>query len=147
MKQDNTIKQLRNAEFKINKNLYFICGVITVFTMVMLSVEFFSGCAFPSTRIPLFYLGILIIYSLHKELIRWLGERKAERQGEYFVYGWIAFTSLIYLINFTSKQHFSLAGCEAPLTSSAIITLEVLTIFLLTRASKFVKLFLNRNKI
>lgn len=145
----NKLKSLKDSEFKINKNLYLICGVITIFTMMMLATEFFSRCDFPPTRIPLFYLGILIIYSLHKEIVRWLGERKVDRQGEYFVYGWITFTLILYLVNFLSKQYFTCpenGGCDSALINSCILTLEVLAIFLITRASKFIKLNLNKKR-
>lgn len=139
----NTIRSFRKGEFRINRNLYFILAGLTVLTMIMLATEFFSKCSFPSTKIPLFYLGLLIIYSLHKELIRWLGEDKVERQGELFVYAWIMFTTCLYLISFVSRQYFTSSengGCDSALVSSCTLTLEVLFIFLLTRASKFVKL-------
>ena len=145
MATDKTIIPLRNAEYRINRHLFLICGVITVFTMAMLASEFFSRCAFPSTKIPIFYLGVLIIYSLHKELVRWLGEKKAERQGEYFVYAWIAFTLFLYIVSFVTKQHFVAAeegDCSGALITSCVITLEVLAIFLITRTSKFIKLLL-----
>jgi uncharacterized membrane protein YhdT len=111
--------------------------------MIMLATEFFSRCEFPSTRIPLFYLGLLIIYSLHKELIRWLGEDKVERQGELFVYAWIMFTTFLYVVSFASRQYFTdqtKGGCDSALMSSCTITLEVLFIYLMTRASKYVKI-------
>lgn len=147
MAKDSAAKKLRGAEAKINQNLYLICGGITVLTMIMLAFEFFSRCDFPSTKIPMFYLGILIIYSLHKELVRWLGERRAERQGEYFVYAWVIFTSLLYIVSFSSKQYFTSpqkGGCDTALITACVITLEVLAVFLVTRASKFIKLFLNK---
>jgi len=138
-----TLRAFRNGEFRIGKNLYLVSAVITILTMIMLATEFFSRCAFPSTKIPLFYLGLLIIYSLHKELIRWLGENKVERQGELFVYAWIIFSTCLYVISFATKQYFTSpasGGCESALVSSGILTLEVLIIFLVTRASKFIKL-------
>lgn len=138
-----TLRAFRSGEFRISKNLYLVLAAITVLTMVMLATEFFSRCAFPTTKIPLFYLGLLIIYSLHKELIRWLGESKVERQGELFVYAWIIFSTTLYVISFATKQYFTSpisGGCESALVASGILTLEVLLIFLITRASKFVKL-------
>ena len=68
--------------------------------MVIKLAEFFSRGAFAPTKIELFYLGVLVIYSLHKEMVRWLGERKVERQGECFVYIWVGLTTALYLINF-----------------------------------------------
>ncbi|MFA5355222.1 MAG: hypothetical protein WC302_00585 [Candidatus Paceibacterota bacterium] len=138
----NTIRSFRAGEFRINKNLYLVSAALTILTMVMLATEFFSRCAFPSTRIPLFYLGLLIIYSLHKELIRWLGEEKVERQGELFVYAWIMFTTFLYVVSFASKQYFTdqaQGGCDSAIVSSCTITLEILVIYLITRASKYVK--------
>lgn len=138
-----TLRAFRNGEFRISKNLYLISAAITILTMIMLATEFFSRCAFPTTKIPLFYLGLLIIYSLHKELIRWLGENKVERQGELFVYAWIIFSTTLYVISFATKQYFTSSangGCESALVSSGVLTLEVLLIFLVTRASKFIKL-------
>jgi len=138
-----TLRAFRNGEFRISKNLYLISAAITILTMIMLATEFFSRCSFPTTKVPLFYLGLLIIYSLHKELVRWLGENKVERQGELFVYAWIIFSTCLYVISFATKQYFTSpanGGCENALVSSGVLTLEVLIIFLVTRASKFIKL-------
>lgn len=146
---NDNFKNLRKLETKINKNLYLICGVITILAMAMLSIEFFSRGVFPSTRISLFYLGVLILYSLHKELVRWLGERKVEHQGEYFVYGWIVFTTLLYVINFLTKDYFSYSAQGLPLSilrETSILALQVLAIFLITRGSKLIKVFLIKGK-
>lgn len=142
--KDN-FKNLRKLETGINKHLYIICGAVTLITMVMVATQFFSRGDFPPTRIGLFYLGILILYSLHKELVRWLGERKVEHQGEYFVYGWIVFTTLLYIINFLSKDYFSYSAQGLPLATlreTSVLTLQVLAIFLITRGSKLMKVFL-----
>ncbi len=146
---NDNFKNLRKLEVKINKNLYLICGVITILAMTMLAMEFFSRGVFPSTRISLFYLGVLILYSLHKELVRWLGERKVEHQGEYFVYGWIVFTTLLYVINFLTKDYFSYSVQGLPLSilrETSILALQVLAIFLITRGSKLIKVFLIKGK-
>jgi hypothetical protein len=142
-------KSLKTIEKEVNRHLYIICAIITVITMAMIAARFFTRGDFPSTRIALFYLGVLILYSLHKELVRWLGERKVERQGEYFVYGWIVFTTLLYIINFLSKDFFSYSAQGAPLTTlreTGILTLEVLAIFLITRGSKLIKIYLTKEK-
>lgn len=145
----NEFKELKEIEKEVNRHLYLICAVITIITMAMIAARFFTRGDFPSTRIGIFYLGILIIYSLHKELVRWLGERKVERQGEYFVYGWIAFTTLLYVVNFLTKDYFSYSGQGVPLTilrETGILTLEVLAIFLITRGSKLIKIYLAKAK-
>jgi hypothetical protein len=115
----------------------------------MVATEFFTRCEFPSTGTPIFYLGVLIIYSMHKEIVRWLGEKKAERQGEYFVYAWMAFTMFLHIVSFLSKEYYTdreQGGCDSPLITSCVLTFEVLAIFLLTRTSKLIKLFFTRRK-
>ena len=144
----NEFKELKEIEKEVNKHLYQICAIITVITMAMIAARFFTRGEFPSTRIGLFYLGILIIYSLHKELVRWLGERKAERQGEYFVYAWVLFTVLLYVINFLARDFFVTSPQGAflgTLRETGILTLEVLAIFLITRGSKIVKVCFTKN--
>lgn len=145
---NNKFKQLREIEAGINKNLFRICAGVTVIVMFMMALEFFTRGQFPPTQMNLFYLGVLVIYSFHKELLRWLGKRKIERQGEYFVYGWIGLATLLYVINFLSKDYFSYSvGGESlsALRDVSILTLEVLGIFILTRCLKILKVFL-RNK-
>ncbi len=145
MPQNDTLRKLRTMEAKINRNLYLICGGVTVLTMIMMLVEFLTRGAFPPTKISLFYLGVLLLYSLHKELVRWMGDRKVDYQGEYFVYGWIGLTTLLYIVNFLSKDYFSHSIHGAPLVAlkeASILTLEVLAIFLVTRGSKLIKVFL-----
>jgi hypothetical protein len=146
---NNDFKNLRILEIEVNKHLYRICGVVTVITMAMVSAKFFSRGDFPSVRIAFFYLGVLIMYSLHKELVRWLGERSVERQGEYFVYGWIVLTALLYVVNFLSKDLFVYSPQGVFLTTlreTCVLTLEILAIFLITRGSKLIKIFLIKSK-
>lgn len=130
--------------------MFLICAGVTLIAMVMTVIEFFTRGAFPPARIGLFYMGVLVIYSLHKEMVRWLGQSKVERQGEYFVYAWIGLTTLLYLINFLSKDYFvfSPLGEKMPvLRDASIITLEVLTIFILTRIMKLMRIILTKRKI
>ena len=145
MSTKNQVKHLRKIESGINQHLYLICGIVTVVVMTMTLIEFLSCGLFSPTRMTLFYLGVLLIYSLHKELIRWLGKRKTERQGEYFVYGWIGLTTLLYIVNFMSKDYFSYSVTGEPTTilrEISILTLEVLAIFILTRCLKILKILL-----
>jgi hypothetical protein len=140
----NQFKYLRQIEAGISRNLFLICGIATVLSMLMITVEFFSRGAFPPSQIGQFYLGILIIYSLHKELIRWLGKRKMERQGEYFVYTWIGLTVALYVIDFLTRGYFTRSAGGEPLTvlrDLSTLTLEVLVIFMLTRGLKILKVF------
>jgi len=146
---NNRFRQLREIESGINKNLFFISGAVTVLVMGMIIIEFFTRGVFLATNISFFYLGVLLIYSLHKELVRWLGKRKMERQGEYFVYSWIGLTTFLYVINFLTKDYFSYSADGSTLTvlkGVSVLTLEVLVIFILTRGLKILKIFLVRPK-
>lgn len=142
MSIQNPLKRLREIEAGINRKLFYIAGGVTFAAMAMVLLQFFTRGQFPPARIDIFYLGVLVIYSLHKELVRWLGKRKVERQGEVFVYSWIALTTALYIINFLTKDYFSYSAEGESLNTlreTAILTLEVLAVFLLTRTLKIVK--------
>jgi len=150
MTREPNIKQTRDTEAILNRNLYLLCGFVTFVTMAMIVIEFFSRGQFFPTHMNIFYLGILIIYALHKELVRWLGRRKLERQGEYFVYAWVLLTTFLYIVNFVSKDyytHLAQGGPSGTLRDISILTLEVLVIFIFTRCLKILKLLLKRKKI
>lgn len=150
MKAEPDLKQIRETEGLLNRNLYLICAFITLVTMVMTVMEFFSRGQFFPNHMGLFYLGILIIYALHKEMVRWLGHRKIERQGEYFVYAWVLLTTFLYIVNFISKDYYThlvQGGPSATLRDVSILTLEVLAIFILTRCLKIVRLALKNRQI
>lgn len=140
-------KRLKEVELKINRNLFIISVVVTVITMAMVLTEFFTCGFFSAVRIEFFYLGVLLIYSLHKEMIRWFGEKKLKRQGEYFVYIWIVVTTILFVINFLTNGKFSyLPNCDTSgvLKDATIITLEVLAVFIVTRCLKLLKIFLTK---
>jgi len=146
---EKEIQELKTIEGQINKHLYLICSVITIFVMAMTLVEFFSRGIFSPAQIELFYLGVLVLYSLHKELLRWLGKREIERQGEYFVYVWIGLTLLLYVINFVCRDYFRFTIYGEPSTilkDVSLLTLEVLAIFILTRGLKILRLYLIKEK-
>ena len=150
MAKELKTKKTIDVEMVINRNLYYICGFITLVTMVMSVVEFFSRGVFFPTHMNFFYLGILVIYSFHKELVRWLGSRKIERQGEYFVYAWVILTTFLYIVNFVSKDYYvqlALGGSSGDLRDISVLTLEVLAVFTLTRCLKIVRLSLKNRQI
>jgi hypothetical protein len=101
------LKELRKIESGISRHLFIICSIVTVATMTVLTVDFFSRGQFMPARINFFYLAIVAIYALHKELLRWLGEKGTRRNGEYFVYSWIILTTVLYVINFFYYDYFS----------------------------------------
>lgn len=141
----DSLRNLRKIEYTINKHLFLICGLVTLVTMIMVLIEFFTCGFFSAVRIEFFYLGVLVIYSLHKELVRWLGEEKVERQGEYFVYTWIGLTTLLYIINFFVRGRFPyISNCDISgvLKDASLVTLEVLTVFILTRFLKLLRIFI-----
>jgi len=147
MKQNNQFKHLKEIERVINKNLYKICGMVTIVAMAMALMAFFTRGLFPPANINIFYLSVLIIYSLHKELVRWLGEKEVERQGEYFVYGWVILTTSLYIINFFTKGYFSYPVGGFSLTAisdTSLLCLEVLAVFIFTRAFKILKVPLTK---
>ena len=144
---EKKLKNIRKIELAVNKNLFTICGAITLIAMVIALIEFFTRGTFPPSRMNFFYIGILVIYSVHKEMLRWLEEKEAERQGEWFVYSWIGLTVILYIISFLTKGYFSYSEEGVPVESLreiAIVTLEVCTIFILSRLSKVVKISLEK---
>jgi len=131
-------------ETKINSILFWICFFITLLAIFMSLAEFFSRGAFPPSRINIFYVGILTVYSLHKEALRFLersASEKIQRKGELFVYLWIIITAILYLINFLTKNHFSYSdsGKELKgLMDITYITIEVGGVFVLSRILKLI---------
>lgn len=149
MKINNHLKDFGKIERVINKHLYTICSIVTIVAMAMILTEFFTRGLFPPARIHMFYLGVLVIYSFHKELTRWLGRKEVERQGEYFVYSWIILTTLLYVINFSTKGYFNYSVQGEPLTilkELSVLTLEVLAVFILTRGLKILKVISTRRR-
>ena len=146
----NQFQRVKEIETKINRNLFVICSVVTIVVMAMVLSQFFTRGAFPPTQITLFYLGVLILYSLHKEIVRWLGQRKIERQGEYFVYSWIILTTLLFAINFFTKGYFSYSAEGEHLNTLreiSTLTLEVFVIFIFTRVMKMLKICLVKRQL
>ena len=144
---EEKLNKLKKIELAINKNLFIICAVITLIVMAMSTMEFFSRGAFPPSGINFFYIGILFLYSIHKEILRWLEKKEIERQGESFVYIWIALVVVLYIINFLTKDYFSYSSEGVLIESLGRITttaLEVSAIFILTRLSKAVKMSLKK---
>jgi len=140
---EEELKRIRKIELAVNNNLFLICGIITFIAMAMTITQFFTRGAFPHPGLNFFYVGILFIYSIHKEMLRWVEEKKVERQGEWFVYSWIGLTIILFIINFLTKDYFSYSLEGAPieaLRDSAATTLEVCAIFILTRLSKAIKI-------
>ncbi|HUT96077.1 MAG TPA: hypothetical protein VMW82_00700 [Candidatus Paceibacterota bacterium] len=130
-------EKIIKSETKINNILFWICFCITLLTILMTLLDFFSNGEYPPTNISLFYIGILIIYSIHKEAIRFLEHAAPERRsrkGELFVYFWIIMTTLLYLINFLTKNQFSYSG----LMTATYLTLEVGAVFVLARVLKLI---------
>lgn len=134
------------TEAVINQHLFLVTGVLTLVTMIMLLVSFFSRGSFPPSSISLLYVGVLIIYAFHKESFRWLKDPKLSRhKGELFVYSWVFFTTFLYVIDFAFKGKYTgdiQGGSLSALNEAAVLTLEVLVIFVLTRALKLLRRYL-----
>jgi len=125
-------------ELKINEKLYFISALLTFLVMGMFALEFFTRGEFPEVKLRTFYIFVLLIYAIHKEFLRWLGEKEVERKGEFFVYFWIAFTVLFYIVDFFTKNNFTISQ-PSILNEITLTSLEVLAIFILSRISKIVQ--------
>jgi len=141
------IKEIRKVEKGINNNLFIICTIVTLVTMAMMTVNFFSRGSFSPAKIGFFYLTVVLIYSLHKEFLRWLGEKRTLRQGEYFVYAWIILTTILYTINFFCNGYYSYSkeGYEvSTLADVAFTAMEVLGVFVVTRIMKILFAFKNK---
>lgn len=135
-------EKIIKTEIKISNVLFWLCFFITILTIIMVLLEFFSRGEYPPTNISLFYIGVLAIYSLHKEAIRFLEHASPERgqkKGEFFVYFWITLTAVLYLINFLTKNYFSYSATGETtrgLMDATYITLEVGAVFILARILK-----------
>lgn len=131
------LKKIRLLEKKINNNLFWICSLVTIVLIGFYLLEFFSREKYLSPPMGGLYIGILILYSFHKELVRWLGEKEVERRGEWFVYLWIGITFFLYIFSFLSQIYFSNPfGDYYALKEMTFTTLEVSFIFIFTRFSK-----------
>ncbi|MFH0987492.1 MAG: hypothetical protein V1841_01185, partial [Patescibacteria group bacterium] len=136
----------------INDVFFSISVFLTIIAMGMMIMEFFSRGLFPPTMIETFYIGILSVYSLHKEALRWIGEKgdyPQQKKGEYFVYVWIAITATLYLINFFTRNYFSFSATGEKLTTLSEIcltTLEVAGVFIFTRLIKIATVYFLREK-
>jgi len=133
-------------EKQINQRFYIICSVVTGIIMILLLIEFFSRGAFVVSQISFFYISLLLIYSLHKEFLRWLGEVK-DRKGEYFVYTWIGMSLVLALIDFFTQGYFTQTPKgEITLTLGTLysITIQVGVIFVLTKFIKTINIITKR---
>ncbi len=140
----NKIKEIRKIERVVNANLYVISAITTGILMLTIGVEFFTRGNFPPSQMNVFYVGILLIYSLHKEMLRWMGEKEKERKGEWFLYAWIVFAITLSCINFLSKNHFGVSSNGQPLSTLTELyttTLEVGAVFIMTRLSKSIRFY------
>lgn len=146
------MKKELDIERQINQILFWLSVFVTVVAVGMMLIAFFTRGIFPPTGIGIFYVGVLLIYSLHKEALRWIGEKdleRGERKGEYFVYAWIILTTILYLVNFLSKDYFRFDDEGKKLTSLFEITtttLEVGAVFIFTRMIKTIFTILVREK-
>lgn len=132
------------TEKEVNQQLFFITAVLSVITMAMFLISFFSKGEFPPSSITVLYLGVLVVYAIHKESLRWMKspQQDLKRKGELFVYIWISFTASLYIIDFLNPGRYNTDSFTNPaLQGATILSLEILVIFILTKGSKIVKKF------
>jgi len=143
-------QKVHAIEKGINDILFNLCVLITIIALGMTLIEFFSRGCFPPSKIETFYIGVLSVYSLHKEALRWIEEKGSEtqqRRGEYFVYIWIVVTAILYLTNFLTHNYFSYSQSGEELSTLAEVsftTLEVGGIFIFTRLFKIATLYFSK---
>ena len=145
----NNRESLKATEISISQNLFIICSIVTLATMALMTIDFFTRGVFISAQMDFFYLIVVVIYSLHKELLRWLGEKQPRRDGEYFVYAWIFLTTVLYIINFFSHDYFSYSREGASLGTLrdiSILTIEILAVFIFTRFLKLLEIRFKKSK-
>jgi len=138
------VREARKIETVINENLFLICTIVTLATMALMAVNFFTRGNFLPTKIGFFYLAVVLIYSFHKEFIRWLGQKNENKNGEYFVYSWVILTTILYIVSFFSNGYFDFSKegyAVSTLSDVAYLTLEVLGVFVITRIMKIFFLF------
>jgi len=148
------MKKVYKEELHVSRTLFVISVLVTVLVISMMLVNFFTRGAFPDTKIGAFYIGVLLIYSFHKEALRWLTTEESSkgiRRGEYFVYTWILVTTFLYLINFLSRDYYVIGenGQQlAALSEITVTTLEVCAVFIFARITKiiFSAIYLRRGK-
>jgi len=133
------LKKVREIEARINRNLYVISMMLTLMTMAIVLTEFFSKGEFPNFNVDIFYLGVLVVYSLHKEIVRLMGKKTFRHHGEYFVYAWVILTGCLYLVNFSTKNYF-VSEQSTVLTDLSMLTLEVMFVFAITRIIKILRI-------
>jgi hypothetical protein len=137
-------EQVIKIETKISNILFWLCFLITIMAITMYLIEFFSRGGFPSSRIGLFYVGVLAIYSFHKEAIRFLEHARSTRsskQGEFFVYIWILLTAGLFLLDFLCKNYYSINNngeALMALTNIAYTAIEVGAVFVIARILKLI---------
>jgi hypothetical protein len=142
--QIRKIKEVRRVESAISRNLFMVSSAVTFAAMFLMATDFFTRGSFLPAKIGFFYLTVVFIYSVHKEFVRWLGEKKGQRNGEYFVYGWVILTTALYIVNFFSNDFYSYTKegyAVGTLRDIAYLTIEVLAVFIFTRLLKMIFLF------
>lgn len=136
------------VENTISIALYRVCMYVTVIAMVMVAVRFFSRGAFPPDNINVFYIGILALYSLHKEALHWILEKETwpdRRRGEQLVYGWFVLVASLYFVNFLSGDWFESTydgGHSHTLKEATFLALEVGGIFVASRFIKIARMYI-----
>lgn len=148
-KELSKMNEIRKIEKAVNAKLFLICSLTTFLLMGTIAIEFFTRGNFPPSQMNIFYVGVLLIYSLHKEMLRWMGEKEKERKGEWFLYAWIIFAVSLSFINFITKGYFSFSEEGHPLNTLAEVhttALEVGAVFLSTRFSKMLRFCFKRKR-
>lgn len=108
-------------------------------------LRFFTRGAYPPNDLDLFYIGVLLIYSLHKETVRWIIKKEGGmKRGEYFVYAWLILAAGLYLVNFFTKGYFEISPTGQnlhTLREISLTALEVGGVFVFSRIMKIIRVY------
>ena len=111
-----------------------IVNIWTILTIIIFSIDFFSGNKYDSSAsvIGVIYLAILGIYASEKEYTRWKQSLVSNFLGELFVIVWT-----MVMIVFVVAAPLSQGLFKIP-TEFAIVYTGVISVFAITQHSKVV---------
>ncbi len=136
-------EHIKQDELRINDTLFYLCVFVTLVAVGVTLFRFFGYGRTGVVSMNAFYIGVIAIYALHKEAMRWIldgTEVSTHRHGEKFVYFWIIVVAILFLINFVSGGAYPGDREGAILTDTSLMALEVGAFFLIARIAKIARI-------
>ncbi len=122
----------------MDKTLRSVCIPLTILTLIMMVLRFFTKGGFPPSGIETLYIGVLSTYAVHRKTIQFTVNADNKRPDQFFVCVWFIITTSLYLINFISKGYFCSQGDMQVLSQMTRISLEVAGIFVLSHGANII---------